>query len=273
MGEDNNDKIVLATRTKLDGLVSCIERIRSLDSNIIAKSYIVCNLRTRDKRFNNIRLDNIEVVFDEKPTRPTAFNKVIYKMKESKYDNHFLTFSREVELRDKDIKEMLREIKGQDDNVIVVGYTLKDNVLSDEERKLYSNNTNGNKGIAYQVPWGTCAFWNKKFIYEDDFEFDKICEKKNNQLGELEVKVDGRVVKTDYEGMEDGLVIAQFTTKNPELKFKLLDKELPWNIVGNEERIKKHKKKLARKNIVLDEFMRIKGYSIDALMKAKIEIK
>jgi len=68
--------------------------------------------------------------------------------------------------------------------------------------------------------------------------------------------------------MEDGLAIAGLIIGNNELKFKLIEQELGWNI--RKEKIKEHKKKLARKNIVLAIFMNIKGYSIDALQKAKM---
>ena len=68
--------------------------------------------------------------------------------------------------------------------------------------------------------------------------------------------------------MEDGLLIAKLTTENPEARYKLLDEKLPWNIIGDKERIKNHKIKMVRKNIVLKKFINIKGYSIDALVKA-----
>ena len=70
--------------------------------------------------------------------------------------------------------------------------------------------------------------------------------------------------------MEDGLAIAELVTKNNLLKYKLIKKELFWNIEGDEKRITDHKVKMARKNIVLSKFMNIKGYSIDKLIRAAI---
>ncbi len=99
--------------------------------------------------------------------------------------------------------------------------------------------------------------------------FDEICE--NNQLGNLYVQIYDALVETKFKGMEDGLAIARLVYNNKDLKYKLIDKELLWNIDKDYKRIFKHKVKLARKNIVLSTLINIKGYSIDKLMEAKIK--
>lgn len=70
---------------------------------------------------------------------------------------------------------------------------------------------------------------------------------------------------TGYKGMEDGLAIAKLVTNNPGLKYKLIPKEIYWNIMGDKKKAEEHKIKMARKNIVLSTFINIKGYSINKL--------
>ena len=241
-----NDKIVLATRTSYDEYDDCIERIKRLKSsstgNVIHKVYIISNLRKEDVKTD----ENIEIVFDQNPPRSTAFNLIIDRLrKEQGEEYHLLVFSKEVEFDYSHITRMTEELNKDIDHLIVVGYSLRDNILSDEEYKLYSNDINGNKGIAYQAPWNTCALWNKKFIYskgKESLRFDEICEKEKNQLGELMVKIDGKPETTNYKGVEAGLAIAGFVTRNNKLKFKLIEDKLAWNIKGDEKKIKEHKK-------------------------------
>lgn len=262
------DKIVIATRTEKDGLEECKEKmINLLKHKLVAKAYIIYDKEDSCP-------DGIKILVNKKPstkpTRETAFNQVIEELREdkSKAQYHLLTFSKEVELDDKNIDRMISEIRT---GVIVVGYRLFDNVLSEKESKQFSNRHNSDDfGIAYQVPWNTCALWNKKFVYgenEKELKFDEICE--DNQLENFRVKVDGVFMETEYKGMEDGLAIAKLVSSNDNLKFKLINERLPWRIDEDRERRIKHKIKMARKNIVLSKFMEMKGYSIDKLMAAK----
>ena len=259
-------KIVLATRTTKDGYNDCIKGLeRFKDNSNIEKIYIICNLRKRIFKIGNI---NHQLLFDENPIRQTSFNRVIEKLNKNKSKQyHLLTFSKEVGLRNEDIEKMINTLRN---NLIVVGYRLKDNILSGEELRLYTNGENSNNvGIAYQVPWNTCALWNRRFVYgvgKEELKFDEICEKEHNQLGKLIVKVDKDYECTNYVGMEDGLAIAELVTKNKDLKYKLIKKPLSWSI--NENNKKDHKIKMARKNIVLSTFINIKGYSIDKLREA-----
>ncbi len=281
---NNKNKIAIATRTYNDGYEECVKKLKELfkinsisKDYIISKGYIICDLDDKKLEEENKKEDSkIKVIFDKKPTRATAFNLVIKKLndeldkdenKGNKY--HLLTFSKEVELREENIERMIEEIEKKKE-LIVVGYRLMDNVLSEEECGQFANgNKNDNYGIAYQVPWNTCALWNKEFVYGENERrliFDEICEK--NQLGHLYVKVNDALIETEFEGMEDGLAIAALVSNNENLKFKLIDERLPWRIEGDYKRIMKHKIKMARKNIVLSAFMNIKGYSIDKLREA-----
>lgn len=171
---------------------------------------------------------------------------------------------------------MVQEIhKNRQSKLIAVGFKFQDDVTGHKEYDEYANNTNGNTGIAYKVPWNTCALWNKKFVYGEGvrkLKFDEICE--NNQLGYLNVKVHNTLMQTEYKGMEDGFAIAELISNNKdEVKYtyKLFDKYLFWRLPKKNERVLKHKIKLARKNIVLSTFVNIKGYSIDKLREAAIK--
>jgi len=278
MKDNNTTKIALATRTKKDGFDDCKKQLEKLfiDSTTIEKIYIICDCYKDIFKIGKIEC---KVLLNQEPIGPTAFNSVIDELNKEKNNKkekyHLLTYSKEVELQNKDIDEMINAIENEEKGIlIVVGYRLRDNVLSDKEFELYANGSyrNNDVGIAYKIPWNTCALWNKKFVYGTGtkrLRFDEICEKNRNQLGELIVKVNDELLSTDYEGMEDGLAIAELVTKNNGLKYKLIRKNLFWNIEGNGERVIRQKKKMARKNIVLNTFMNIKGYSIDKLIAAQ----
>lgn len=264
-------KIILATRTDKDSYEECLKDFeqRFANNQSIEKIFITCDIQKQPFKKGNI---DYEIIFDPKPIRATAFNLVIEKLKEKQNNKfHLLTFSKEVELHKENIERMIKEVEEKKE-LIVIGHRLIDNVLSGEECEQFANgNKSDNLGIAYQVPWNTCALWNKEFVYGENKRrliFDEICEK--NQLGNLYVKVNDVLVETKFEGMEDGLAIAALVSNNEDLKFKLIDERLPWRIVEGCERRMKHKIKMARKNIVLSTFMNIKGYSIDKLREAAV---
>ncbi len=258
-------KICVATRTTFDQFDKCIEKFEELDCGGITKYYIICDAR---REIQDPFGKKIFTLFDENPIRPTSFNLVLDEVKKEEVEEHIFTFSKEVEVRKEHIEQLVKEL---DHNVIVAGYKLRDNVLSDQEYEVFSNGYRGRPGIAYLTPWNTCALWNKKFInVENGLWFDDICEKENNQLSQLRIKIEEREEETAYEGMEDSLAIARLLTMHEKanLKYKLLNNTLAWNISDGDEVRLKHKKKMARKNIVLTTFMNIKGYSIDQLVKA-----
>lgn len=261
--QKKKSKIVVGTRTKKENYEECFEKMQKFeDCDYISRIYIICNLQKEIKGH-----DKIKIVYDSDPIRQCAFNLIIDKLRQSKdakNEYHFLAYSKEVELEEKNIEEMIREIDRNSKNLIVAGYKLEDNILSKEEQNIFSNGDQKDDiGIAYRIPWNTCALWNKKFIYSNGLEelrFDEICEK--NQLGNLDVEVNGKIMSTPYKGMEDGLAIARLQTFNKRLKYKLLKPALPWNISGDEKRIEEKKIMMARKNIVLSTFINLKGYKL-----------
>lgn len=268
------EKIILATRTTKDELSKCIKTLENLcrNSNVIKKIYIISNDdKTYIRKVGNI---DCKIIFDPNPNKPTAFNLVINELKKSKKAKyHLFTYSKEVKIENYNLDKMIKAIERNPQKLIVVGYRLRDNILTDQERKIFMNGSysNNTEGIAYIVPWNTCALWNKKFVYGENktkLFFDEICEKEGNQLGILEIEINNEIKDTVYQGMEDGLAIAELVTKNKGLKYKIFKNDLFWNIQGNEKRIADHKIKMARKNLVLSTFMNIKGYSIDKLLEA-----
>lgn len=260
----DNMNITFITRTKDAEYEKCLEWFKKFtQSDVIDNFIIISNLRKIDSDINGKKLFNI---YDKNPTSAESLNSAIQKLKEIYLNNkpeknYFIVASKEVELQPKNIDVLIKNIDSNK-NILVVGYKLKDNILSDKEYNTFSNQN----GIAYQVPWNTCAIWNYNLFIKYIEKFDEICS--DNQRGGLLVKVNGCIVETEYEGMEDGLAILKALNKNKDLKFILLEDELFWNIRGDELRILKHKLKMARKNIVLSTFMNIKGYSIDKLREA-----
>lgn len=265
-------KIVLVTRTSNCevGFRKCKRKLETQfkKNSVINKYYVISNWKT-DEKFKIGKLD-YEIIFDKNPTRPTVFNKVLEKLNKNNdgEEYHLLAYSKEVDLRNKDIDRMIDEIEKNEDHLIVVGYRLRDKVLTLKKQLLYE------KGIAYKVPWNTCALWNKKFVYgkgTKKLKFDEICEEDKNEFGELRVKINGYQVIASYKGMEDGLAIAELVSNNENLKYKLIDDNFPsWRIDCDEKRILSQKIKMARKSIVLAAFMSIRGYSKDKLLKARL---
>lgn len=262
-------KIIVATRTSKDQYDNCIEKLSDIDCEEVSCFYIVCNVRKRNQKINK---KTIVTIFDPNPTRPTSFNLVLDKIRRRNKQEHLFTFSKEVEVKAEHIQSLFKELN---ENVIVMGYELSDNILSNQEQALYSNGAQQETGIAYWVPWNTCALWNMYYLTgKNRLWFDEICEKENNQLGPLVININGRLIVTDYEGMEDGLAIARLLTlyNNNNLKFRRLKykgQSLNWNLPDDDNNKLKQKKKMARKNIVLSTFMGIRGYSIEQLRNAR----
>lgn len=258
-------KITFITRTKSNEYEKCLVWLKKFAKNKnVGEFIVISDLRKLKGEISGKPLIN---VYDEKPNKAKALNKAIQKIKEEnngQNEKYFIIASKEVELQNDNI-DCLRKIISSDEKILVAGYRLKDNILTNEEYNLFSNYDGVNDyGIAYMIPWNTCAIWNYDLFKEYVVEFDDICS--NNQLGKLIINMDGCREETEYEGMEDGLAVLKALNKKSGLKSILLKKELFWNIpTDKEERVKNQKLKMARKNIVLSTFANIRGYSIDKL--------
>lgn len=151
--------------------------------------------------------------------------------------------------------------------LLVAGYKFEiknDNQLENELEAYYHNKNL----IAYQVPWNTCAIWNYKLFKKYVGKFDEITN--TNPYNKVNVCIDGVCKQTDHKGMEDGLALAKAVSKKGEkIYYKLLDKTIPWEI--NLARKYEHREKLARKDIVMRNFMGVRDYSVEDLKNSNLE--
>lgn len=260
--EDKNDL------DKQENLQNLIWRVRK--SKAIYIIYIISKFK--DENYKPSKKDiPIIVVKDNNPTGPISINTVLSKLSKIKDTEKipwaFLVASKEVSLKKIDIENLITELK-DNPNLLVAGYRfkIKDKRLNNELQGYYHNNNL----IAYRVPWNTCAIWKYELFKKHVIKFDEITSR--NPFNPVCVCIDSVYSQTEHKGMEDGLAIAQAVSKrNQNIQFKLLDKTLNWEVNGNNNKIKKHREKLARKNPVLQNFMAIRNYSVRDLENAEIK--
>lgn len=269
-------KIILATRTKKENFVDCKKKLEKLFNKnntieTIEKIYIICDSEEDSFNIGNIKCN---VLFNREPIGPTAFNSVIDELNKEKEDTkknyHLLTYSKEVGLKQTDIKMLITEINSNSD-LLVVGYKFEitDEKLNNELEGYYHNKNL----IAYRIPWNTCAIWNFNLFNKYVSKFDEITA--INPFNPIEVSIDGICSQTDHRGMEDGLAIAEAVSKsNKKIKYKLLKRPLlNWEVNSSDGEIKRHGQKLARKETVLRNFMAVRNYSVKDLENAEIKQK
>ena len=238
----------------------------------IKKIFIISDKESEAKLKKLANLDKrIKFIEDENPTSPISMNMAIRNEEFIKGDPEgFIIVSKEVALGKNDIKKLISELR-KNNNILCVGYKFKIkkgnkeiNKVKKDLKSFYSK-----KSLAYRVPWNTCIIWNYSLFKKYVVRFDEICNK--NPFGKLNVCVDNVVKETEYKGMEDGLAIAKaFSSREAKIKFKLLDKKLKWDLKVKD--ISKQRIKLARKNEVLLNFMALRNYSVDDLLKSKNRI-
>lgn len=262
-------EITFITRTKSDEYDKCFDWIKTFtDNKVISNFIIISNCKKDNSVFKGKIIYNC---YDENPNSATSLNLGIIKMKEIYEHNvsdeiYFIIASKEVDLKNSNINELLDEI-APDGNLLVTGYKFKikkDKRLNQELEDYYNNK----KFIAYQVPWNTCAIWNYKLFKEYVKEFDDITYK--NPFKPVCVCIDNVCSQTDHRGMEDGLAIAKASSQKQEkIYYKLLDKKLPREVKSSDEQ--RHREKLARKEIVLRNFMEVRNYSVEDLKNSTLE--
>ncbi|HUD20338.1 MAG TPA: hypothetical protein VMR81_07890 [Patescibacteria group bacterium] len=209
----------------------------------------------------------VTVIKDKNPTSAISLNKALQRIREDDVNpKAFLISSQEVILTDDHINRLIK-VLNDDPTLLVAGYkfTIKDEELNSELQWYYARK----KLIAFKVPWNTCALWNYKLFDKYVEEFDEITTK--NPFNPVCVCIDNVCSQTEHVGMEDGLAIAKALTQNERLKYKLISADPPlcWKV--NVDRINEHRKKLARKDTVMRDFMEVKKYSIDKSRNARME--
>jgi hypothetical protein len=266
-------KTVFVTRIKNkkdfkdDNLKKLIRVVSSNSTGSIKDNiYIISDFENPNYKINTIPVHVVQDD-DSDPTSPISFNRVLKIIKKSKEKpDAFLVCSKEVGLDKEHLETLIDNIRKNLKHLLVVGYKFKivDEKLNNELQGYYNNKNL----IAYQVPWNTCAIWNYKLFNDYINKFDEITFGRE-PFNFTDVSIDGVPYRTEHKGMEDGLAIAQASSqqKKPKIYFKLLD-ENPLSWAVDSDKIK-HRKKLARKEAVLRNFMAFRNYSVKDLLDAK----
>lgn len=276
--------IIFITRTKSKedfNTDEFIDLISKLANSGIKKIYAVSNFEYDNYKPTGLnpkiaKLVEITVVKDDNPISPVALNSALERMrKDNLFPDALLIASKEVFITQEDVQELANNLEGNED-LLVVGYRLKINKknqslykeLNKELNSFYSNKLL----IANRVPWNTCAIWRYQWFDRYVKEFDKIT--KENPFDSVHVCIDNACYDTPHEGMEDGLAIAKAVSEawsrdKKKLYFKLIRKNpLPWSV--KTKKMMEHRKKLARKNKVLRDFMAVKEFKEEDLLAADL---
>ena len=262
-------KTIFITRTKskrdfdnkLEDLLKEVKDSGIQDRDI----YVISNFEESNYEINPEL--HVRVIENDNPISPISFNTVFNRIEPSDKVGAFLVCSKEVDLKKEDIKTLTDEIHNNP-NLLAAGYKFKHD--SEElNNKLAGYYANKNL-IAYRVPWNTYVIWNYKLFNEYVKKFDEITLGKY-PFGNITVTVNGAGKITRHKGMEDGLAIAQAVSQSGDVRFKLLEKSLAWAVKGDKKSMEDHLMKLARKDLVMRNFMAIRNYSIEDLEAAEIK--
>lgn len=257
-GKKDKDEISDELKKQLDELT------RRINGHSI-KAYVVTKFEGENKEIKT------KFIKSNNPISPVAINLALERIKrENEFKpDAFFVWSREVCIESGDVNELADELN-KNNNLLVAGYKFKHIGNEKVNGKLEEYYANKNL-IAYRVPWNTCAMWNYELFDKYIGKFDEIT------LGDypfqnISVIVDGEIKTTEHKGMEDGLAIAQ-AVSNPkdgskDIKFKLVKKTLNWYI--RDGKTENHLKKLARKEMVMRDFMAMRNYSIEDLERAEM---
>jgi len=275
-------KIAFITRTEAKNISDLenqndLQRLIELAGTVKAcVMYIVSNFEDKNYKLVN-NSTPIIVIEDNNPISPISINKVLNEIannkKTKKEPDVFLVCSKEVDLKECHIRKLIKEI--QRDKLLVVGYRFRITDITgttdkklDKELQDYYNNKDL---IAFRVPWNTCAVWNYGLFDDYVTEFDEITSK--NPFNPVCVCIDNVCTQTEHKGMEDGLAIAKASSRKEKQKiyFKLLDDRLSWRVNSDYDKRLNHRRKLARKDTVLRNFMAVKNYSEKDLKNAEIK--
>ncbi|OGE90558.1 MAG: hypothetical protein A3J07_02545 [Candidatus Doudnabacteria bacterium RIFCSPLOWO2_02_FULL_49_13] len=225
-----------------------------------------------DDEINKSKKLSIEIIKVDDPISPVSINSVLEYMNKTRNDPEALfIFSQETVFTTENIQALITELQNKE-TLLVAGYKFEivedrgkiNQKLNDELKSYYANEDL----IAYRVPWNTCAIWNYDLFKQYIGKFDEITMGRY-PFFQFPVTIDGVSSLTDHKGMEDGLAIAKAASQSRNIHFKLLPTALPWKVT--EDKINNHRKKLARKDYVMRNFMAMRNYSIEALEAAEVK--
>jgi len=249
---------------KSEDLKKLLKEVASVQGHYV-KSYILANFENESYIADGSMSLSNKIIKAINPTSPVSINTVINRIRASaEKPKALLICSKEVCLKTENIQTLIQEMQNNP-SLLVAGYKFKhdDDKLNNELIGYYSNKNL----IAYRVPWNTCAIWDYELFIDYVQKFDEVALGKY-PFGMISVNIDGAPVLTEHKGMEDGLAIAQATSQTKGIRFKLLSEPpLFWKV----DQIDNHRKKLARKDYVMRNFMAIRNYSIEDLEAAEIK--
>lgn len=223
------------------GLEECERWVRG-----IAGCFEYCYIVNDKKDGNQGRIIYIK---SKSPTIPSALNIPLDEITNTE-DVYLFIASKEVDVGSSDI-ESLHELLTNDKKLLVAGYRFQVNGGGDERLSEELDGYYKERGIAYVIPWNTCAMWNYSLFRKLVGTFDSRCDNKNPP-----------------KGMEEGLAIAKALQTDPAIRYRLLEKRLNWHV--ETAKVKGHRTKLTGKNSSLSEFLSRDGYLEKELRDAGI---
>lgn len=261
----DNKKVVLLARTdsKSKSIDDCLDFVLKTAKDCGIGNAIVCIMDTDKQLKDKQVINDIEVTFlflGKQVSKPSGvLNAGISEVRKGGFDAFFI-ISKEVKILPKHYTNMVERFNGEEDKLLAVGYRLQE-TLAGAPRG--AGQPSPQEGIAFVVPWNTCILWNALLFNKVVGGFDAIC---NGGMGSFVLENFNPPLVTEFCGMEDGLALAKVASEQSRGYYAVLFNEsVRWLIPNEPMRISDHRKKLARKSIVLRAFINARGYSEEKL--------
>lgn len=251
------DEIILITRTSEEEQQACYRFIeRTIQYKLITK-VIIGVFGKKDHVPNEPRIKVIEM----KSNGPSTVLNMLFKEVPANFQGGILVVSKEVQIRLDELQRMVQRFEGEEDKLLAVGYRLQE--IQKGSKPGEGIPSSQEEDVAFDVPWNTCILWNASLFRAKVKKFDTICD---GGMGSLVLENFNPPLVTEFSGVEDGLALAKVAFEQSEGYYAVLFSEsLPWVIPNEPERICDHRKKMARKSIVMRAFISARGYSEEKL--------
>jgi len=259
----DNKKVVLLSRCYQDGIKDCQDFVLKTAKDCGIGSAIICIMKADKQTKDRQIINDIEITFlflNKHVSKPSGvLNEGITEALNGGFDGCFI-ISREVKILPKQFTNMVERFNGEEDKLLAVGYRLQEKLAGAQQG---AGQPSPQEGVAFDVPWNTCILWNSSLFKTLVKKFDTICD---GGMGRLVLENFNPPLVTEFSGMEDGLAFAKVASEQSEGYYAVLFNEsVSWIISNKPERICDHRKKMARKSIVLRAFINARGYSGEKL--------